>query len=145
MRVTSEYIRNELAKLWPDLDMAILVDTDFILSKVDQIIKIFNESKVHERPIIPQFNDCDNSALRFHVELRDKQYEMFERGELKPDELFPWATSIAIVTQARGIEAPHVVNLTVCEEGIYIFDKYPDSNRYWKASSKMDNPVILFM
>ena len=59
--------------------------------------------------------------------------------------MFPWTLGIAICTEARGISAPHALNLAICEEGIYMFDKTPDANRYWKVSKEMDNPIILFM
>lgn len=145
MRVDSNYLRAKLSELWPDLDMAILVDTDFILPKLDQMIKMFNDSKLYEMQFIPQFNDCDNFALHFLSQTRIKRYKMLMNKEITTDEMFPWALGIAICTESRGIASPHAVNIAICEEGIYIFDMTPDSHRFWKASKEMDNPVILFM
>ena len=145
MRVISDEVRNKFAELWVDLDIVILVDSDFIFPKVDEVIKIFNESKVHEMQFVSQFNDCDNFALFFLAEVRKKLYDQYMNNELESDQLFPWAMGIAICTMTRGMDTTHAVNIVVCEEGIYIFDKTPDSNRFWKASKEMDNPIIVYM
>ena len=81
MKTDSTNVRKILADMWPDL-LAILVDSDFITPKVDEVISMFNASKLHEMQFIPQFNDCDNYALNFLSQTRIKRYKMFIEGNL---------------------------------------------------------------
>ena len=144
-KVNSNYIREQLTLVWPDLDMVILLDSNFVVPKVSDIEKMFKASKIREMQFIPEFNDCDNFALYFLAEVRKNCYDMLMSREISPEDMFPWTISLAVCNVTRDIDIIHAVNLALCEEGIYMFDITPESDRFWKASAKSDNPFILFM
>jgi len=142
IRVPSAYVREEIAKLWPDLDMAVLLDRVFIIPDLQEPVDYFKESKIRDMQFIDEFNDCDDFAEFFKVEVKLKRYAKFEKGELTGEELAPWVLGRAAGNLFRGASMDHVVNLCLTKEGFYIFDLTPDSDRYWKAESGNDN--ILF-
>jgi hypothetical protein len=142
MKVSSTYVREELAKLWPDLDMAVLLDREFIVPTLQEVIDLFKESKIRGMQVVDEFNDCDDFAQFFVVEVKLKRYAKFEKGELPKEEWAPWVLGRAAGNMFRGASMDHVVNLCLTDKGIYMFDLFPDSDRYWKAESGNDN--ILF-
>jgi len=144
-KVTTDYIREELAKLWPDLDMVVLLDKGFVLPKLQEIVDIFKASKIREMEFIPEFNDCDDFALFLMAEVRMRRYEKYKNGGLTKDEIAPVAFGMAVGNVFRGMGMDHVVNICVTDEGIYLFDITPESDRYWKADSYTDNILLCKM
>lgn len=143
IKVSTDYIRAELAKLWPNLDMVILLDKEFILPKLAEVVGLFKESKIRLMEFIPEFNDCDDFALFLMSEVRLKRYEKYKNGSLPVQEAYPIAFGRVVGDLFRGMGMSHVVNICFTEEGIYFFDITPDSDRYWKADSYSDN-ILLF-
>jgi hypothetical protein len=143
----SSFVREEVGKLWPDLqDQAILLDKNFYISSLDEMVSYFKASKLSEMETIGEMWECDKYATAFFSEVSIKRYNLRMIKDLPEDKWAPIALSrVAYGNMFRGINLKHVVNLGLTEAGIYLFDLMPDANRYWKANPDNDNVQILVM
>jgi len=145
MIITGKDIKSQLYELWPDLEMletVTLLDKNFWMPKVSEIEEFFKSSEISKMQFIDEFNDCDDFAQFFLVEIKKKRYEAYMKGELPKEQALPLSIGRAVGDLFRGMSTMHVTDLAICQEGRYVFDLTPMSNRFWKASSSSDNVLI---
>ena len=143
---TAKEIRYELNNIWPNLKFIWLLDKVFWKLPLGQLEKLLAKSRIPEMEFIPLFNDCDDFALQFMVEVRRKRYFARMKGILPEEQRdYPVSIGFASGSQFRGISKYHAANICICQEGIYMLDATPYENRIWKADPKNDSIFFVFI
>ena len=144
MLVSSEEMRQEAKKLWPDLDNIWLMDKVFTAPRPEVFQEALRLSNVPSMEFIPEANDCDDFALQFMAEVRRKRYFQYVNKQLTRENYKPISATFGFGDQFRGISKIHVANPCFTEDGFYMIDTTPGENRMWKAKTDQDHILFLF-